>query len=80
MNSPAFPEASSPRLAAKTRTVLAVIALLGVTLAFFHGLWLPGLVLIKRDSYGFYPPLKQYLMERLSAGTDPTRPGNDSLN
>ena len=71
MNSPALPEASSPRLAAKTRTVLAVIALLGVTLAFFHGLWLPGLVLIKRDSYGFYPPLKQYLMERLSAGELP---------
>ena len=71
MNSPALPEAPSFRLAAKTRTVLAVIALLGVTLAFFHGLWLPGLVLIKRDSYGFYPPLKQYLMERLSAGELP---------
>ena len=52
-------------------TALAVTLLLGVTLAFFHGLWLPGLVLIKRDSYGFYPPLKQYLMERLSAGELP---------
>jgi hypothetical protein len=52
-------------------TGLAVAVLLGITLAFYHGLWLPGLVLIKRDSYGFYPPLKQYLMERLSAGELP---------
>src|SRR2546426_11940 len=52
-------------------TGLTVTVLIGVTLAFYHGLWQPGLVLIKRDSYGFYPPLKQYLMERLSAGALP---------
>src|SRR5437867_855725 len=50
---------------------LAVTVLLGLTLAFYHGLWLPGLVLIKRDAYRFFPPLMQYLIERLSAGELP---------
>src|SRR5207245_8523490 len=40
-------------------------------LAFYHGLWLPGLVLIKRDAYGVFLPLKQHLIERLSAGELP---------
>ena len=40
----------------------AVVALVCITLAFYHGLWLPGLILIKRDAYGFWLPLKQYLI------------------
>ena len=50
---------------------VALAALCGITLAFYHGLWLPGLVLIKRDAFWFYLPLKQYLIERLSAGELP---------
>ena len=50
---------------------LAVAVLVSVTLAFYHGLWLPSLVLIKRDAFRFYLPLKQYLIERLSAGELP---------
>ena len=52
-------------------TWLVVTVLLGLTLAFYHGLWLPGLVLIKRDAYRFFPPIMQYLIERLSAGELP---------
>src|SRR6266571_5946401 len=50
---------------------LAVTVLLGLTLAFYHGLWLPGLVLIHRDALRFYLPIKQHLIERLSAGELP---------
>ena len=52
-------------------TGLAVAALVSITLAFYHGLWLPGLVLIKRDAFRFFLPLKQYLVERLAAGELP---------
>ena len=45
--------------------------LCGVTLAFYHGLWLPGLVLIKRDAFRFFLPLKEYLIQRLDAGELP---------
>jgi len=47
------------------------VILLGVTLAFYHGLWLPDLVLIKRDAFRFFLPLKQYLIERLATGELP---------
>src|SRR2546427_11164894 len=50
---------------------LAVAALTGLTLAFCHGLWLPGLVLIKRDAFRYFLPLKQYVVERLAAGELP---------
>jgi len=50
---------------------LAVTVLCGLTLAFYHGLWLPELVLIKRDAFRFFLPLKQYLVERLTAGELP---------
>jgi len=53
------------------RSRLPVTALVGIALAFYHGLWLPGLILIKRDAYGFWLPLKQYLIERLAAGELP---------
>src|SRR3989442_733939 len=49
----------------------AVTVLLGLTLAFYHDLWLPGLVLIKRDAFRLHLPIKQYLIERLSAGELP---------
>ncbi len=52
-------------------TGLTVAVLVGLTLAFYHGLWLPGLVLIKRDAFRFFLPLKQYLVERLAAGDLP---------
>src|SRR2546427_13287514 len=50
---------------------LAVAALIGLTLAFYHGLWLPDLVLIKRDAFRYFLPLKQYVIERLMAGELP---------
>ena len=52
-------------------TWLAVTVLMGITLAFYHRLWLPGLVLVKRDALRFFLPIKQYLVERLSAGELP---------
>ncbi len=75
MSPPAFLEVSHPSSAPRARTTatnaLAITVLLGITLAFYHGLWLPGLVLIKRDAYGVFLPLKQHLIERLSAGELP---------
>jgi len=68
---PALQEVHPSKPAPKTRTVLAVLVLLGLTLAFYYGLWLPGLVLIKRDAYGFWLPLKQHMIERLAAGELP---------
>ncbi len=53
------------------RTWLPATALVSLTLAFYHGLWLPGLVLIKRDAFRFHLPIKQYLIEQLSAGELP---------
>src|SRR6266849_11115871 len=49
----------------------AVVLLCGITLAFYHGLWLPGLVLIGRDAFQFHLPIKHYLIERLLAGELP---------
>src|SRR5436309_3798652 len=68
---PALPPAPASSLAAKPRTILAVIVLLGLTLAFYYELWLPGLVLINRDAYGLWLPLKQHMIERLAAGELP---------
>jgi len=45
--------------------------LVGITLAFYSELWRPGLVLIKRDAFRFFLPLKQYLIERLRDGELP---------
>ena len=71
MSPPVLPEVHSSKLAAKTRTVLAVLVLLGLTLAFYYRLWLPGLVLIKRDAFRLFLPIKQHLVQRLSAGELP---------
>ena len=64
MNSPETPENPSS-------TRRAVAALCGITLAFYHNLWLPDLVLIMRDAFRFFLPLKHYLVERLAAGELP---------
>src|SRR3989442_1944554 len=50
---------------------LAMAVLCVLTLAFYHGLWLPGLVLIRRDAFLFYLPIKQYMIERLAASELP---------
>src|SRR5713226_6148561 len=52
-------------------TGLTVAVLIGVTLAFYHRLLSPGLVVLSRDAFRLTLPLKQYLMERLSAGELP---------
>ncbi len=48
-----------------------VAALVGIVMTFYHGLWWPGLALVKRDAMRFFLPVKQYLVERLSAGELP---------
>jgi membrane protein YfhO len=55
----------------KSSTGLVVAALCSITVAFYYGLWWPGLVLIHRDALRFYLPIKQHLIERLSAGELP---------
>ena len=50
---------------------LAVVVLCTVTLAFYYGLWWPGLTLVKRDAVRFFIPIKQHLVESLSAGELP---------
>jgi len=59
------------RLTDRAATALALAALCGVVLTFYYRLWLPGLVLTKRDAFRFFLPLKQYMIERLSAGELP---------
>src|SRR5207247_3334112 len=54
------------RLKSSTGLVAAVLCV--ITLVFYHGLWWPGLVLIHRDALRFFLPIKQHLIERLSAG------------
>lgn len=71
-----IPEASQPASDgfiawARSCRWLPIAVLCGVTLAFYHGLWLPGLVLIKRDAFGIWLPIKQHMIERLSAGDLP---------
>ena len=53
------------------RTWLPATALVGITLVFYHGLWMPGLALIKRDAFVFHLPIKQHMVERFSAGELP---------
>ncbi|HEV8715144.1 MAG TPA: hypothetical protein VGX03_20230 [Candidatus Binatia bacterium] len=69
------PDQSNTRPTIFTRwgsgTGLAAAILCGIVLAFYHGLWLPGLVLIKRDAFRYFLPLKQYVTDRLSAGELP---------
>ncbi len=52
-------------------TGVAVAGLCTLVLLFYNRLWLPDLVLIKRDAYWTHLPAKQYMVERLSAGELP---------
>lgn len=52
-------------------TGLAITALCGITLVFYARLWLPNLVLIKRDAFLLFLPIKQYMVERLLSGELP---------
>ncbi len=65
------------RLAARLRagdpilTGLCVATVCGVVLAFYDRVWLPGNILIRRDVFRFYAPIKQYMADRLLAGELP---------
>ena len=50
---------------------VALAAVLGLVLLVYAQLWLPGLVLIKRDAFQLFLPLKQYIIDRLSQGELP---------
>ena len=50
---------------------LTLAAVLGLVLLVYAQLWLPGLVLIKRDAFQLFLPLKQYINDRLSQGELP---------
>lgn len=52
-------------------TLPALVGLCAVVLAFYARLWLPDLILIKRDAFRFFLPLKSYMVERLSHGELP---------
>jgi hypothetical protein len=43
-------------------------ALWGVVLLAYWELWMPGRILIKRDAFLFFPPIKQYIVDRLASG------------
>lgn len=64
-------EANDEFRADRRQTFLAAAILVIVTLLFYARLWLPGLVLIKRDAYRHWLPIKRYMIERLSAGELP---------
>jgi hypothetical protein len=50
---------------------LPLAAVLILVLLVYAQLWLPGLVLIKRDAFQLFLPLKQYIIDRLSHGELP---------
>ncbi|HKT35417.1 MAG TPA: YfhO family protein [Nitrospira sp.] len=50
---------------------VTLAAVLGLVLLVYAQLWLPGLVLIKRDAFQLFLPLKQYIIDRLSQGELP---------
>lgn len=52
-------------------TGLCIAALCGVILAFYSRVWLPGHILIRRDVFRFFAPVKQYMADRLLAGELP---------
>ncbi|TAL11965.1 MAG: hypothetical protein EPO02_02975 [Nitrospirae bacterium] len=75
MIAPATPEplppVPTPRRRFHESTGFMVALLCGITLIFYQNLWWPGLVLIKRDAYAFWLPLKQHMIERLASGELP---------
>lgn len=52
-------------------TALCAAVLLGLLLLFYSRLWWPGLILIKRDAFRFFAPIKRYVAERLLSGELP---------
>ncbi|MEC4668973.1 MAG: hypothetical protein VST65_05510, partial [Nitrospirota bacterium] len=64
---------SGNRVVARFRrsTGVVVAGLCALVLLFYARLWLPDLVLIKRDAFRFFLPLKRYMVERLAAGELP---------
>lgn len=50
---------------------LSLAAVLSLVLLVYAQLWLPGLVLIKRDAFQLFLPLKQYITDRLLQGELP---------
>ena len=64
-------EGSGEAHAHRRPDLLAAAILVVLTLLFYAKLWLPGLVLIKRDAYRHWLPIKHYMIERLSAGEIP---------
>lgn len=52
-------------------TAVALAALAGLLLVFYCRLWLPDYVLVRRDAFRFFPPIKQYMAERLLQGQLP---------
>jgi hypothetical protein len=63
-------EALLPATLART-DYLSLTAVLALVLLVYAQLWLPGLVLIKRDAFQLFLPLKQYIIDRLSQGELP---------
>lgn len=52
-------------------TALALTGLAGAVLTFYFRLWLPDLVLTRRDAFRLFLPLKHYMAERLAEGELP---------
>jgi hypothetical protein len=50
---------------------MGLAGLSGLVFLVYAQLWIPGLVLIKRDAFQFFLPIKQYIIDRLSAGELP---------
>jgi Bacterial membrane protein YfhO len=48
-----------------------LMGLVGLGLLVFAQLWLPDVILVKRDAFRLFLPLKQYMHERLAAGQLP---------
>ena len=55
----------------RSHSAWAIATLSALTLAFYFGLWIPDQVVIKRDAFRFHLPMKQYLLERMTAGELP---------
>ena len=53
------------------RDYYCLAGLCGLVFLVYAQLWIPGLVLIKRDAFQFFLPIKQYIIDRLSAGELP---------
>lgn len=55
----------------RRRTALSVTILLGLCLLFYYRLWWPGLILVKRDTFRFFAPLREFVAQRLLGGELP---------